>query len=438
TWFSSALWPHATLGWPQQTPELQYFYPTDVLVTAREILYLWVARMIMTGLRFVGEIPFHDVYIYATVLNWEGKRMSKSLGTGIDPLDLTRQYGTDATRFALLMQAGKTQDMRFDDGRRRPGDPIRAPLCETSRNFANKLWNAARFVLMNVKEEDVAAKAPVAPLQLADRWILSRLARTVHLVNEAFAEYSFDEAAKTLYTFLWNEYCDWYVELAKPRLRVGDAAARQVLVHVLDQALRLLHPMMPFITEEIWQKLPGASESIMVAAFPEPDASRLDPAAEQAMQQAMEVTTTLRQMRAEMGVPSTRPISTAILSIGDDGRKAVDEWIPYLQTLARVEEVRIESADAVRTHRQALSANVAGVHVLVPLAGLVDIDVEVRRLTAELETLHRDIERLERKLSNQDYLSKAPAAVVEKDHRRRQELEERSNTLRQRLEVLQG
>ncbi len=453
TWFSSALWPHATLGWPKQTPELEAFYPTDVLVTARDILYLWVARMIMTGLRFMGEVPFRDVYIYPTVQNWEGKRMSKSLGTGIDPLDLTAQYGTDAMRFALAMQAGKTQDMRFDDGRRKPGDAIRAPLCETSRNFANKIWNAARFVLMNLEEgqwvngsmgqcpEGAAAPlphCPIASLTLADRWIFSRLHRTIETVNQGYEEYSFDEATRALYSFLWNEYCDWYVEMAKPRLREGDQTVRAVLVHVLDQALRLLHPVMPFVTEEIWQKLPGAGESIMVAPFPEFDASRVDEDAERGMERVIGLVTALRNMRAEMNVPNSKSIPTAIIAAGEGDAALVDSVRGYIQSLARVDQLQIEGLEGATRHKQALSKNVDGVHVLVPLAGLVDIEVEVRRLTGEIDGLEKELQRMNAKLSNEQYLTKAPAAIVEKDRQRQAEAHERYRSLRQRLDLLKA
>ncbi|NLB96216.1 MAG: valine--tRNA ligase [Armatimonadetes bacterium] len=440
TWFSSALWPHATLGWPRQTEELDYFYPTNVLVTARDIIYLWVARMIMTGLKFVGDVPFRDVYIYPTVQNWEGKRMSKSLGTGIDPLDLTAQYGTDATRFALTMQAGKTQDMRFDDGRRKPGDPIRAPLAETSRNFANKIWNAARFVLMNLGE-DAGQGMPSVPDpvdELADRWILSRLHRTIGEVNRAFEEYSFDEAARAIYSFLWSEYCDWYVELAKPRLRAGDATVRAVLVYVLDQSLRLLHPMMPFITEEIWQKLPGTGESIMIAQFPTADPARVDEDAERRMERVMAIITALRNARAEMNVPSSKAIPTAILGATPEDRGELEPVAGYIRSLARVESLQFESPEAMHQHKQALSASADGVQLLVPLAGLVDLEVEVRRLNSELETLESELKRVNGKLANEQYVTKAPAAVVERDRQRQAELLERHRALRQRLDLLKG
>ncbi|HOM83943.1 MAG TPA: class I tRNA ligase family protein, partial [Armatimonadota bacterium] len=380
------------------------------------------------------------VYIYPTVQNWEGKRMSKSLGTGIDPLDLTAQYGTDATRFALTMQAGKTQDMRFDDGRRKPGDPIRAPLAETSRNFANKIWNAARFVLMNLGE-DAGQGMPSVSIpgeELADRWILSRLHRTIEEVNRAFEEYSFDEAARAIYSFLWSEYCDWYVELAKPRLRAGDATVRAVLVYVLDQSLRLLHPMMPFITEEIWQKLPGTGESIMIAQFPTADPARVDEDAERRMERVMAIITALRNARAEMNVPSSKAIPTAILGATPEDRGELEPVAGYIRSLARVESLQFESPEAMHQHKQALSASADGVQLLVPLAGLVDLEVEVRRLNSELETLESELKRVNGKLANEQYVTKAPAAVVERDRQRQAELLERHRALRQRLDLLKG
>ncbi|MEN6356883.1 MAG: valine--tRNA ligase, partial [Armatimonadota bacterium] len=264
TWFSSALWPFATMGWPKQTPELKSFYPTDVLVTSREIIYLWVARMIFSSLEYLDKIPFEDVYIYATVLNEEGKRMSKSLGTGVDPLELIGKFGADALRFALIQQTGMNQDIKFSDKR-----------VEDTRNFGNKIWNASRFVIMNLEgyggeglDEDA--------LHLEDRWIISRLNRVIETVNSSLATYNMDVAARAIYEFLWSEYCDWYIELAKPRLRGSDEEKSQVqsvLYYVLEATLRLLHPIMPFITEEIWQALPHEGESIMFAPYPEVDVS---------------------------------------------------------------------------------------------------------------------------------------------------------------------
>ena len=250
TWFSSQLWPFATLGWPEKTPELDYFYPTNVLSTARDILFLWVARMVMSGMDFIdGEIPFHDVIIHPTVFNAEGKRMSKSLGTGVDPLDLMDHYGADGMRFGLMLQVTGAQDLKFSEDK----------LLSSSRNFANKIWNASRFVMMNLEGYEPGAPEP---REVADRWILSRLAELSARVDEGIDTYEFGETARALYDFFWNEFCDWYIELAKGRLNGGDAEQRasvqRILVFVLDQALRLLHPMMPFVTEAIWRNLPLA------------------------------------------------------------------------------------------------------------------------------------------------------------------------------------
>jgi valyl-tRNA synthetase len=275
TWFSSALWPFATLGWPDTTPELEYFYPTDLMITGRDILYLWIARMMMCSGEFLGKEPFREVMVHPTVMTHEGKRMSKSLGTGIDPLELTAEYGTDATRFGLVYQCGGSQDIRFSRDR-----------LEMSRNFCNKLWNASRFVLMNLgdrpREQVTGPPAVATDLPLADRWVLSRLERTVAAVNEALQTLAVDDAAQRIYNFVWDEFCDWYVELAKPRLMASSGPlpdeegpheesnpdVRGVLLYVLERTLRLAHPFMPFITEAIWQSLPGAGESLMIARYP--------------------------------------------------------------------------------------------------------------------------------------------------------------------------
>ncbi len=296
TWFSSALWPFATLGWPRDTAEMKLFYPTDILITARDILYLWVARMMMTSAWFEGTEPFADVYIYATVLNHEGRRMSKSLGTGVDPLDITEHYGTDALRFGLISQAATGQDLRFGTER-----------VEMSRNFCNKLWNASRFILSNLADAPLEAlQEPLKPTELIDRWLLSRYAATIEQVSRGIEEYNFNEAALTLRTFVWNELCDWYIELAKPRFLGEDEGQKRTVQAILYQVLRgsiaLMHPFMPFLTEELYQSLPGHGESVMLEAWPEEGASFRDEGAEAAMAQLMDVVTAARNLRAELGI----------------------------------------------------------------------------------------------------------------------------------------
>ncbi|MHB0913345.1 MAG: valine--tRNA ligase [Armatimonadota bacterium] len=415
TWFSSALWPFATLGWPKETPELESFYPTSVLTTARDILYLWVARMVMTSLHFLDEIPFHDVYIYATVLNEEGRRMSKSLGTGIDPLETVEKYGADALRFALLQQVGKGQDIRFSERR---VEPIRL--------FCNKIWNMARFVLMNLDGQPERCEVT----RTEDKWILSRLQATITAVNEGLAGYDMDNAARALYEFLWSEYADWYIEAAKPRLQTDERPVVQyVLWHVLETALRLLHPFMPFITEEIWQTIPHEGESIMVAPFPE--AKETYPDAEARMEAVMEVTRTIRNLRAELGVPPVKPVEVTLVSSSPE---ALSEGAEIIRTLAKVSELAIE------TERPAgerfISGHLPIADVYIPFAGLVDVDKEIARLTNELAAAERELARSQGKLGNEQFMSRAPAHVVEKEQRIVQEMTDKREKLQERLAML--
>jgi valyl-tRNA synthetase len=421
TWFSSALWPFATLGWPEETPELAYFYPTDLMITGRDILFLWIARMMYCSEEFMGQEPFRRVLVHPTVMNHEGKRMSKSLGTGIDPLELTAEYGTDATRFGLVYQCGGSQDIRFQRDR-----------LEMSRNFCNKIWNASRFVLMNLPPGSASVPPASVPassdLELADRWILSRLERAVAFVNEALERLAVDEAAQRIYAFIWDEFCDWYVELAKPRLTGGDAEAaervRGLLTTVLERSLRLAHPFMPFITEAIWQSLPGAGESIMIAPYPAAEEGRLDEAAEREMEQVMEVTRALRSLRAELGVPPSQPVEAAV--IGTENGFAVG----YVESLARA-TVRRE-----RPEGKALAALAGGLEVLLPVAGLMDLERERARLQSELAAVEKDLTRVNGKLGTPSFVERAPAEVVEKERRILAELNEKKAKLAERLALV--
>jgi len=428
TWFSSALWPFATLGWPKDTPELHYFYPTSVLTTAREIIYLWVARMIMTSLHFLDEIPFREVYIYATVLNEEGRRMSKSLGTGIDPLDMIDKCGADALRFALIQQAGKGQDIRFSEKR-----------VEDTRNFCNKIWNMSRFVLLNLDTE--SGKPPEAPswdrLRDEDKWILSRLQKTIAAVNKGLEGYDMDNAARALYDFLWSEYADWYIEIAKPRLQGDERPIVQyVLWRVLETSLRLLHPVMPFITEQIWQSIPHEGESIMVAPFPEADATLIDEDAEQRMETVMEITRTIRNLRAELGVAPAKSVQSVVVPASPKARDAIKAGEDSIRTLAKVSELDIATEPPPAEHARFVSAHISQADVYIPLAGLVDVDKEIARVTNELAEVERELARSQAKLSNEQFLSRAPAHVVEKEQRIAQEFTEKRSKLQQRLEML--
>jgi len=419
TWFSSQLWPFATLGWPEQTPELAYFYPTNVLSTARDILFLWVARMVMSGMYFNdGEIPFGDVIIHPTVFNAEGKRMSKSLGTGVDPLDLMEHYGADGMRFGLMLQVTGNQDIKFAEDK-----------LLSSRNFANKIWNASRFVMMNL--EGYEPGAPVAHT-VADSWILSRLADLAVRVDEGLETYEFGETARALYDFFWSEYCDWYIELAKGRLAAGGEqrlAAQRVLVFVLDKALRLLHPMMPFVTEEIWGNLPvpetDRAASLMIADWP--DAAELarfaDEGAERSIARGQEIVLQVRALKATREVS---PKTKVDLMLGDEdyARLDGDTMLDDVLRLGRIESIQRAGDTLGYTILGKIIFEGAEVHVAVPPEQGVPIDkiAESARLRKKRDAAAAELERLERKLSNEGFLAKAAPQIVEKDRGRAAEL----------------
>jgi valyl-tRNA synthetase len=427
TWFSSQLWPFATLGWPDDTPELSYFYPTSVLSTARDIIFLWVARMIMSGLYFVDDVPYRDVIIHPTVFNREGRRMSKSLGTGVDPLDLMADYGADGMRFGLMLQTTGSQDIRFTEEK-----------LAQSRNFANKIWNASRFVLMNV-DEDYEPGEAVAE-NVVDSWILSRLADLAARVDEGLITYQFGDTARVLYEFIWSEFCDWYIELAKPRLAAGGATKTTVLrnlVHVLDVALRLLHPMMPFITEEIWRRLPLAeerrAEALMVADWPSDLEAWRNEGAEASMQVLQEVVTAVRAIRARFSVPPAADIGLVVKAAGADAM-LVEAERGYLSELAGVGEVTV-APDAARPPHSATDV-IKGMELYVPLEGLIDIAAERERIGKEIAKIDSDLAGVRRKLSNEGFLTKAAPEIVEKERAKEAELSEAREVLEAQLEEL--
>ncbi|MCL2491975.1 MAG: valine--tRNA ligase, partial [Coriobacteriia bacterium] len=419
TWFSSQLWPFATLGWPDHTDELDFFYPTSTLSTARDILFLWVARMIMSGMYFCDdEVPFSDVIIHPTVFNKEGKRMSKSLGTGVDPLDLMADYGADGMRFGLMLQVTGVQDLKFDEEK-----------LLSSRNFANKIWNAARFVLMNVADFTATDQIP-QPVNVADRWILSRLVDLVESVTSGLEAFRFGEVARDLYEFFWSQFCDWYIELAKSRLQSDDETDRRqvqaMLVYVLDNALRLLHPFMPFITDEIWRKLPlshgqGLPESIMVA--PWPDASTLaqyrDEHSEGAIAMLQAVVTAVRAVRARYGL-SPRTELEVIVKAPASNVALLEENTSLITSLGRISQLTA-AADAQRPANASVTVD-SGLEIYVPLVGLVDLEAEKAKLLKERDKVAGDLDRFERKLSNEGFLSKAAPEIIEKDRAAAKEL----------------
>ncbi len=447
TWFSSALWPFATLGWPAKTADLDYFYPTDVLTTSREILYLWVARMIMTGLEFMGEKPFDQVYIFATVLDKKGRRMSKSLGNGIDPVEMIDKYGADALRFSLLRLASKGQDIRFSEDR-----------VPESRNFANKLWNAARFVLLNLGEEgephltSPSERGGAGEDSLPERWIMSRLQCTIAKVNSAFGTYDFDDACAALYEFLWNEYCDWFVELCKPALQGDDGPAKQTaratLYLVLETTLRLLHPVMPYVTEEIWQALPHEGDTICLAPFPQADAALIDEEAEAGIGLLIHSITALRTLRAEYtpggqeneaarAAMLARRFTVTVVPETDSAAQTLGDQLPALTALARLGDVRI--APAAPEGIRSVSVAVLGAALYVPahelLEGLDPVRESVR-LAQEVAKLDKELAGVLGRLANPGFMERAAPEAVEKARADAAELAQRRAKLEQRRMLL--
>ena len=415
TWFSSALWPFSTLGWPEQTPELKKFYPTSTLVTGFDILFFWVARMIMMGLKFMGPAPFQDVYIHALVRDAEGQKMSKSKGNVIDPLQVMDKYGTDALRFTLAAMASPGRDIKLSEER-----------IEGYRNFANKLWNAARFVLMNL--EGPRADAPLAERPIADRWIMSRLHRCIGDVNRSLEEYRFDEAANAAYHFTWHEYCDWYLELTKPALADKDsqqaALTRTTLVESFETVLRLLHPLMPFITEEIWQAIPHAGESIMVAPYPSQNTALIDEDIENQIASVTSVVSAARNIRGSQGIAPSRALHAAVATPTAAFKTALTTHQDLIASLARISTLVIDTD--VRPYMNGASASVVfpggSVGILyVDLAGLIDVGKEKTRIEKRLKELAAHMEQDDKKLSNPDFVSKVPPDVLKKTRARHED-----------------
>jgi len=430
TWFSSGLWPFETLGWPDDTPELRYFFPTSVLVTGYDIIFFWVARMVFMSLEFTGKVPFREVFINGLVRLAEGEKMSKSRGTGIDPLGMIEEYGADALRMGLVMGNPSGRDIRFS-----PDD------VQAARNFANKLWNAARFVIMNLEGAAGLGKLPPEGcLTFADRWILSRYNALVKEVTGAMEGFEPGDAAQRMYDFFWREFCDWYIEMAKPRLygKIDAAtadAARQVLYYVMEGFCRLLHPFMPFVTEAVWQALPHDGASIVRADWPEADEDRVQPDIDRRMAVLTETVRAIRNLRAEVGVHPSKRSKAVVHAAGDVGG-LLREQLPYAAELAGTDPLQIESKDSQRPRRALASVISGGTEVYLPLEGLVDADREIERLEGALAELRVDLERSESKLGNRGFLAKAPSQVVERERRRHQELEERIDAIERRLAVL--
>jgi valyl-tRNA synthetase len=442
TWFSSSLWPISTLGWPDETEDLKTFYPTSLLVTARDIIFLWVSRMMMTGLKFTGKKAFDDVYITGTIFDKHGQRMSKTKGNGVDPLDVFDKYGVDATRL-VLASIGST-DTRWNDTQ-----------VESYRNFANKIWNATRFCLMNSEGGTVNVEAfsgDISKLALHDRWILSRLNRTARDVNASLEKYAFHEAVQSLYHFFWDDFCDWYIELTKVEITAEEAspardAARSRILTVLEQALRLLHPFMPYITEELWQRLPGvderllhdaykgASATIMLTSYPQGDAALIDEQAEAEMQAVIDLISRVRNIRSEMNIKPGERVPLLITASDGNLREVFAASRDNIARLARASDITIgDKPDAPRASARAVLAG--GAEVVMPLEGLIDFAQERERLLKEQAKLKAESEKLEKQLGNQQFVERAPAEKVEELRQRVTDIEQRLNALEQNLEAL--
>ena len=425
TWFSSALWPFSTMGWPDQTRELDRYYPTSVLVTGYDIIFFWVARMMFMGMEFMQEVPFRHVFIHGLVRDSQGRKMSKSLGNGIDPLEVIEKNGADTLRFTLVTGNTPGNDMRFYWER-----------VESSRNFANKIWNASRFVLMNLEDFDSAA--PCGELTLADRWILSRYAQTVTGVTDNMEKFELGEAARMLYDFIWGEFCDWYIELVKPRLynkegATGRHTAQFVLAYILERTMRLLHPFMPFISEEIREHLPHEEGSIVRSAWPSAEPERIDETAEMQMGAVMETIKAVRNMRAEMNVPLGRKGEVIIQPATAELAAVLSVNMPFIKTMATAEPVQIILAGAAKPENS-VSRVISGIEVYLPLKGLIDVEKEVARMNKELQAIENELSRIDGKLANAGFIAKAPAAVLEQQKTRRTEIMEKMTAIRGQIE----
>jgi valyl-tRNA synthetase len=440
TWFSSALWPFSTLGWPEETEDFKRYYPTSLMSTGFDIIFFWVARMAMMGVQFTGQIPFKDVYINGLVRDEHGAKMSKSKGNGIDPIELLDKYGTDALRYALVREVvGAGQDIRLAYDRK-TGE---SASVEAARNFANKIWNASRFVLMNLEGQTPAQLGSPVPeaLELADRWILSRLHSTATQVIEELEAYGLGEGARLLYSLIWDDFCDWYIELAKPRLRGEDLASKrtvqQVLAKVLETILRLLHPWMPHVTEEVWQLLTQANQttSISVQPYPTPDPSWVNPQLEREFGLVTQVITSLRNLRAEAGLKPHQTIAALLVTEDPEEQRILTAAQAYIRELAKVESLEIAGSLATEP-RQVAAAVVGTVQVLVPLAGLVDVEALRAKLQKDLAKLEKEAQGIRTRLENPNFLSRANSDVVQASRKQLAELEAQMQLLQARLEKL--
>lgn len=429
TWFSSALWPFSTLGWPDTDNEdFKRYYPTNVLVTGYDIIYFWAARMIFTALEFTDQIPFKDILLHGLVRDADGKKMSKSLGNGVDPLEVIDQYGADALRYMISTSSTPGQDLRF-----------RWEKVEQARNFANKIWNASRFALMNLQGFTHADIDITGELGTADRWILHRLNETTRDVTRMLDAYEFGETGRLLYNFIWDDLCDWYIEFAKLSLygqdEVQKKQTKSVLAYVLDRTMRLIHPFMPYISEEIWQHLPHEGETVTLAAWPTYDEKLEAAGAVAEMNLLMDMIRAVRNIRAEVNVPMSKKVELMVKPADENTYNNMKRNIEFIERFCGTSKLDIDLA--IEAPSKAMSAMVTGAELYLPLAGLIDIEQEIARLNKEMEHLNKEVERVEKKLSNEGFMAKAPEKVVAEERAKMNDYSDKRDKVKARIQELQ-
>ena len=428
TWFSSALWPFSTMGWPnEEAADYKRYYPTDTLVTGYDILTFWVSRMMFQGLEFTGKRPFKNVLIHGLIRDSQGRKMSKSLGNGVDPMEVIAQYGADALRWFLANGSAPGQDVRYSTDK-----------MDAAWNFINKIWNASRYALMNVGDLTVDQVDITGEKTLADKWILTRLNQTIGKVTELFEKFEFGEAGRLLYRFIWDDFCDWYIEMSKETLAGDDEAAklttRSILVYVLDNTLRLLHPIMPFVTEEIWQSVPHVGESLVVATYPTVHPEQMDEKAAEEMEFLMDFIRSVRTVRNEMNTPLSKPINI-LAKVSDAAHYAIlKENESYIARFSNPEE--FVYGEDVEAPSDAVTSVITGAEIYLPLAGLINIKDEIARLEKEAEKLQQEVDRVEKKLSNEKFVAKAPAAVVEAERAKGADYQAQREAVLERIATL--
>ena len=428
TWFSSALWPFSTLGWPEETDDLNRYFPTNTLVTGYDIIFFWVSRMIFQSLEFTGERPFKNVLMHGLIRDPEGRKMSKSLGNGIDPMDVIEEYGVDALRWFLANGSAPGQDVRY----------IPEKLA-SAWNFINKIWNASRYVLMNVDDMTLEEVQIGDDMSLADRWILSRLQSVTENVTRLFDKFEFGEAGRVLYHFIWDDYCDWYIEMTKENLQddsTDNTTTKSILVYVLDQFLRLLHPIMPFVTEEIWQQIAPAEESIVVSNYPTVQDKFIDKDSEEAMTKLIDIIRSVRQIRNEMNTPLSKAVDLYIKVTDESDRNVLEENIAYIQRFCNPEHLEIGSE--VETPSEVVTQTLPFAQVLMPLEGLIKIEDEIKRLEQEKAKLEKEVERLVKKLGNENFVKKAPEAVVNEERAKEADYNKQLTAVTERIAELKA